>query len=260
MNLNNKTFCAEVVGSNLGQVTIAAWRHDQPFAYGSLVAIEQTLHPSIQRSFHDSRLGELRRTQSIRSNELLPAVAQSYGGHGRTNGDNKINPFVVSDLASAKSYRTIYAVISGTMIGSDDPSRKPFAYKLSKEELVYQQPQIFSVLQTTMTGIVVGYEQDSTICHMVAPEPAEIHSFVRPATSQEVQRFVTKPTYVQLLFSANSALNNVDELLLALVRYLKSQDALSGKSLQDMVGTYSLLTGNDYRRLKLLLSRMQQVI
>ena len=199
MNLNNKTFCAEVISSNLGQVTIVAWQHDQPFAYGSLVAIEQ-------------------------------------------------------------STKIIYAVISGTMIGSDDPSRKPFAYKLSKEELAHQQPQIFSVIQTTMTGMVVGYEQGDTICHMVAPEPAEIHSFVRPATSQEVQRFVIKPTYLQLLFSANSALNNVDELLLALVRYLKSQSALSPSSLQDLVGTYSLLTGNDYRRLKLLLSRMQQLL
>lgn len=223
MNLNNKTFCAEVVGSNLGQVTIVAWQHDQPFAYGSLVAIEQTLN-SAPRPFvlSLSKDGEREVTK-----------------HG---------------------YRTIYAVISGAMIGSDDPSRKPFAYKLSKEELAYQQPQIFTVIQTTMTGIVVGYEQDGTICHMVAPEPAEIHSFVRPATSQEVQRFVTKPTYLQLLFSASSALNNVDELLLALVRYLKSQNALSSTSLQDMVGTYSLLTGNDYRRLKLLLSRMQQLL
>lgn len=223
MNPNNKIFCAEVVGSNLSQVTIVAWQYDQPFAYGSLVAIEQTL-------------------------KSTP------------------HPFVVSEIPSGNfvsnhnGQRTIFAIISNTSIGSDDPSRKPFAYKLSKEELAYQQPQIFSVIQTTMTGIVVGYEQDGIICHMVAPEPAEIHSFVRPATNQEVQRFVTKSTYLQLLFSANSTLNNVDELLLALVRYLKSQSALSGQSLQEMVGTYSLLTGNDYRRLKLLLSRMQQLL
>lgn len=154
----------------------------------------------------------------------------------------------------------VYAFVSAVHTGSDDPSYKPFAYRLTKQELEHQQPQVFHCLQTTMHCLIVGFETQGTMYHMIAPEPPEIHAFVRPATSAELARFVAKPTYLQVLFGAAHQVGSIDELLLAIMREFLSHNVLQPEFLEEFVATFSLLTGNDYRRLKLLLQRVQHLL
>lgn len=161
-------------------------------------------------------------------------------------------------IAIPSQQTTVYAFVAAVQTSSDDASYKPFAYKLTKEELQHQQPQIFHCLQTTMQCLIVGFMHHGTIYHMIASEPPEIHSFVRSATAEELQLFVAKPTYLQVLFGAGNLVNSMDELLLAIMREMLANNVLQQELVNDFVTTFSLLTGNDYRRLKLLLQRVQQ--
>lgn len=156
--------------------------------------------------------------------------------------------------------RTIFALVYQIQTGSMDPVRYPFPYKKSHEELLAEQPQIFEFLKTTFSCLSLGYSEKGRVYHLMPPEPPKIHNFVGFASQEQYREFMAKNAYLPLIFAFCGPLGNLDELLLAI---LKNQ-ALSGGNLKpekmaDFIETYSLLTGNDYRRLKLFLQRVQEL-
>lgn len=156
--------------------------------------------------------------------------------------------------------RTVFALVYQIQTGSMDPVRYPFPYKKTHEELLAEQPQIFEFLKTTFSCISLGYSEKGRIYHLMPPEPPKIHSFVSFASMEHYREFMAKNGYLPLIFAFSGPIGNVDELLLAI---LKNQ-ALSGgglkpEKLADFIENYSLLTGNDYRRLKLFLQRAQSL-
>ncbi len=92
------------------------------------------------------------------------------------------------------------------------------------------------------------------------PEPPLIHSFIAPATLEQSRLFFSQNKYLNLLFGANNLIPNLDELLLALLKAQNDQNSLKNDRLSDFMQTYSLLTGNDYRRLKLFLQRIEGLL
>ncbi|GMU18855.1 MAG: hypothetical protein AMXMBFR12_00470 [Candidatus Babeliales bacterium] len=154
--------------------------------------------------------------------------------------------------------RTIFALVYQIQTGSMDPVRYPFPYKKTHEELLAEQPQIFEFLKTTFNCISLGYQEKSRVYHLMPTEPPKIHSFVGLASTEQYREFMAKNGYLPLLFAFCGPLGNLDELLLAILR----NQALLGSGLKpekmaEFIETYSLLTGNDYRRLKLFLQRAQ---
>lgn len=146
--------------------------------------------------------------------------------------------------------------------GSMDPLRSPFPYKKTEEELRVEQPQIFEYLKTAFTVNILGYvsvdhKQNVKIFYQYAPYPSKIHSFVYGASHELITLFFQKTLYLHTLFS--SQLPTIDELLLALLAQLSDRKLLTQKHLDDFGMTFSLLTGNDYRRLKIFLSRVQEL-
>lgn len=154
--------------------------------------------------------------------------------------------------------RTIFALVYQIQTGSMDPVRYPFPYKKTHEELLAEQPQIFEFLKTNFSCISLGYQERGRIFHLMPSEPPKIHSFVSFATQERYREFMAKNGYLPLLFAFSGPLGNLDELLLAI---LKNQTQMEGSAksekMADFIETYSLLTGNDYRRLKLFLQRAQ---
>jgi hypothetical protein len=154
--------------------------------------------------------------------------------------------------------RTIFALVYQIQTGSMDPVRYPFPYKKTHEELLAEQPQIFEFLKTTFCCISLGYSQNGRVFHLMPPEPPKIHSFVSLASSEQYREFMAKNGYLPLIFAFSGTIGNLDELLLAI---LKNQaqigDGLKPDKMADFIETYSMLTGNDYRRLKLFLQRAQ---
>jgi hypothetical protein len=155
--------------------------------------------------------------------------------------------------------RTIIGVVYQIHTGSMDPMRYPFAYKKTEEQLRREQPQIFEFLKTTLSCLTVGY-QDHQVYYQLAPEPPKIHAFAHSASNFLYRDFFNDHHYLHLLFSNTSLSVPIDELLLAML-YIRNQHyPCDMHYIQNFAQTFSLLTGNDYRRLKLFLKRAQSFI
>ncbi len=156
--------------------------------------------------------------------------------------------------------RTLVGIVYQIKTGSIDPVRYPFTYQKTEEELMREQPQIFEFLKTTFSCLIIGYQENEKIFYQLAPEPPKIHAFVSPATALLHRQFFSHNHYLHILFALSNNLFNLDELLLAVLKQLSDHQLLHQDALEQFVDTFSLLTGNDYRRLKLFLQRAQGLI
>jgi hypothetical protein len=161
--------------------------------------------------------------------------------------------------------RTYVGLVHQVKTGSIDPVRAPFAYQKTEQELLREQPQIFEFLKTTFSCLSLGYlEKEGTaqggkLFYTLAPEPTKIHAFVTPASAQLSTQFYSSPDYLHLLFGFAHQVENIDELLLALLKNKAELQLLTAAHLERFMATYALLTGNDYRRIKLFLQRVQRL-
>jgi hypothetical protein len=152
----------------------------------------------------------------------------------------------------------LYGLITALETGSTDPNRLPFPYQKTHAELKRDHPQIFEFLKTVFTVSIVGHSTTaSVIHHALPPHPAHIHQFVRPTTTHEQHRFFSSPHFLALFFNTNAGNPLLDELLITMLGTLVTQDVLSPALFEDYYHTLTLLLGNDYRRLKILLQRIE---
>ncbi len=158
------------------------------------------------------------------------------------------------------SSRTLFGIVYHTQMGSMDPLRYPFPYQKTEEELMQEQPQIFSFLKTILSCLIVGYREKGTMQYTIAPEPPKIHAFVGHASTELSKEFFSRNNYLHLIFANQQLLTHVDELLLAIFKQQIALDCLSDIKLNNFIETFSLLSGNDYRRLKLFLQRAEPLI
>ena len=149
----------------------------------------------------------------------------------------------------------LFGIVYHIQTGSMDPIRYPFAYQKTEEELLREQPQIFEFLKTTFSCVLVGYQEKGKIFYQLPPEPPRIHSFVAHASTMQYKHFFAHEQYLHVLFNISSTINNLDELLLALLKTMRAMNCITERSTEKFLETFSLLTGNDYRRMKLFLQR-----
>lgn len=154
--------------------------------------------------------------------------------------------------------RTVFGLVYALQTGTLDPGRYPFTYQKTEEELLAEQPQIFEFLQTTFHVMTVGFFEQGRIFYQFAPEPPKMHAFVSHATQAQTKLFFSSCDYLHLIFNFPQ-LTAVDELLLSLLREQQRLDILSSESFFTFIETISLITGDDYRRLKILITRAQSL-
>ena len=150
----------------------------------------------------------------------------------------------------------VFGVVYYIKTGSDDPVRQAFAYQKSEIELQQEQPQIFEFLKTDFSAVPLGYKIDNNIIYAMPPKPPKTHAFVRLATQQELDILLNGVGSVQALFSQYSKIEYFEELLLALLRYLESYNLVTRALLMQVSEQLSLVTANDYRRLKMFMDRV----
>jgi hypothetical protein len=156
--------------------------------------------------------------------------------------------------------RTIYSVIYNIQIGSSDPNRTVMTYQKTEEELKREQPQIFEFLETKFNCVTIAYKENDLIFYQVAPEPPKIHDFVWPITVDERNAILSNEQYLQVLFNYTDSGFLLDELLLAILKFSSDQKTLKSVIFEKFIKMFSLLTNNDYRRLKLFLQRAKNII
>lgn len=156
--------------------------------------------------------------------------------------------------------RILFGIVHQIQTGSMDPSRHPFPYKKTEEELRREQPQIFEFLRTTFSCITIGYQERNSYFYLLAPEPVKIHAFICPMPQELAFNFLSDDAYLHLIFSLSNHLFNLDELLLAILKYQTELGLLTPTRITTFIQRFSLLTGNDYRRLKLFLQRAEPIM
>ena len=155
----------------------------------------------------------------------------------------------------------VLGIVTGIQTGSMDPSRTPFAYQKTEEELEREQPQIFAFLKTTFTVQACGYvlPASSEIIFAIPPTPPKIHAFISEASDTIATQFFADAQFLEVLYGFSNAIQNLDELLLAIIRMVKAKGLLSPSFLEEISHGFALLSGNDYRRLKVFLHRVEQI-
>jgi len=156
--------------------------------------------------------------------------------------------------------RTIFGIVHQIQMGSMDPTRYPFPYQKTEEELLKEQPQIFEFLKTTFSCITLGYKQHGKIYYLLSPEPPKIHAFVGNIDLETSRQFFSSDRYLHLIFGLSGQVFNLEELLLAMISHQVKLNIFSKEKINKFIETFSLLTANDYRRLKLFLQRVEPLL
>ena len=91
------------------------------------------------------------------------------------------------------------------------------------------------------------------------PEPPHIHEFIYPLSDKEIMAIVDKKHFLMSVFSMQQQLINIDELLLACIRFVHKQKKMPSSYYISLLETYAVLVGNEYRRIKLFASRLEEI-
>ncbi len=169
-------------------------------------------------------------------------------------------PAFGSIMVTTNSNVHIFGIVAHIQTGSNDPGRYPFAYQKTEEELKREQPQIFALLETLVSCVILGYQKQNECYYQLPEYTAKIHGFVRPATIEEIQSFFSNPLYLHVLFSNTALPVSTDELLLGLLTQLIANNAITESHLYEFIHTFSALSKSDYCRLKLFLQRVQTLV
>lgn len=162
---------------------------------------------------------------------------------------------VVAEMSTEK----VFGVITRLETGSIDPNRTPFAYQKTEEELLREQPHIFSYLMTRCFCIAVGFQPkgvDTSIVYHQVPRPPKIHTFIRPAEDEEKKIFFNTHEYLYLLFKALPR-ELCDEILLAIIREEGENFDKKEQKYLDFFKTYAHLINHEYARLRRFTSRAE---
>ncbi len=152
----------------------------------------------------------------------------------------------------------LFGIVHSIETGSIDPTRYPMAYKKTEAQLKSDHPELFEFLRTTFSCVAVGYTKQERLFHITPPEPPKIHAFVSVATTQEQKQFFSSPDYLHLLFGNAQHIINIDELLLSIIHNHIAQKFYDKKQFMLFMQNYSFLIGNDYRRVKQFIGRVQK--
>jgi len=154
---------------------------------------------------------------------------------------------------------TTFGVVTNIQTASSDTQRLPFPYQKTPAELRAEHPQIFEFLRTTFEVAVMGYQEKTAavITAAIPPRPASIHAFIRPASPEEETHFFASPHFLTVLFGCHAGNPLLDETVISVLRGLMQKGSINATLFEDYYHTLTLLMGNDYRRLKILLQRLE---
>ncbi|WP_031513958.1 HAS-barrel domain-containing protein [Desulfofalx alkaliphila] len=150
----------------------------------------------------------------------------------------------------------IIGVVFHTTTLSSDPGRKPMAYWQSEDELRRQQPQIFYLLRTYFSVLVVGHCRDGSYNGYLPPRPARIHSFVRRCDGLRYQQVGENVNYISTILG--SGCEAKDELLAAAVRNISKYQQDEAVYLRRVGNELRRLLVADYERFKSIVRRIRR--
>jgi hypothetical protein len=174
--------------------------------------------------------------------------------------DWEIMPAHGTILSIPSGSRTLFGIVHASSTGSIDQQRTVYAYKKTEEQLKQEHPHIFEFLTSTFECLTLGYYEEGSMRYHLAPTPPKIHAFVQIPDREALAHFFSHDQYLHMLFAHEKQLAYLDDLLLAVIEQLARARTLNAERLRNFMHTFSLLTANDYRRMKLFIQRAHPLI
>jgi hypothetical protein len=152
----------------------------------------------------------------------------------------------------------VYALVVGASTASMEPNRRPSALGYEDEdELRRHQPQIFELLRTDFTGLLIAYSagDGQRLRRHLPPVPPRIHSRVRPCSDDEVRALTVDLNFLRaVLAPGGGSIPGVpgDELAAACLREAKrvqNTDEFMIRAGRTLAG----ILADDYERLQAIL-------
>ncbi|MQF85950.1 MAG: hypothetical protein FI734_00565 [SAR202 cluster bacterium] len=115
---------------------------------------------------------------------------------------------------------SIFGIIDGIYTGAIDPSRGVIArgHNVSNEEEIYQDhPQLDQLMRTTISVIIIGFEENAKINQYLPPLPPRIHSFIYRCTPDEIRKFIEHIDFLALLLRKN--IPTIDDVVAATIKH-----------------------------------------
>ena len=121
-----------------------------------------------------------------------------------------------------------------------------------------RQPQIFELLRTEFSGLLIAYSEggDKPLRRHLPPLPPRIHSRVYPCTPEETQALTEDLSFLRsILLPSGGALAGVpsDELAAACLRQARESHPDDQAFLLRAGQTLAKFMANDYERLQAIL-------
>jgi len=182
--------------------------------------------------------------------QSLPLTA---GGDATGPHKPRFGSFVRIGASDKKT--AIIAVVNEVLTGPIDGVHRPSAFGLSREELRDQQPQIFSLLRTDVHASIIGYIENGRAYQHLPPHPPEVHDFVYPATTSDIERVTNDFEFLRLL--SHATVGSIDELLAAAIREAYKARGKDETFLQQAGQAFSQLFRSDYERLVSVLKKIK---
>jgi hypothetical protein len=153
----------------------------------------------------------------------------------------------------------VYALVYGANTASLEPNRRPSALGFEDEdEMLSKQPQIFELLRTEFSGLLIAYSEggDKPLRRHLPPLPPRIHSWVYPCTPEETRLLTEDLSFLRsVLLPSGGALAGVpsDELAAACLRLARETHPDDQIFLIRAGQTLARFMANDYERLQAIL-------
>ncbi len=153
----------------------------------------------------------------------------------------------------------VYALVYGANTASLEPNRRPSALGFADEdEMRNQQPQIFELLRTEFSGLLIAYSEggDKPLRRHLPPLPPRIHGRVYPCSPEETRMLTEDLSFLRsLLLPSGGALAGVpsDELAAACLRMAREVYPDDQAFLLRAGRTLATLLATDYERLQAIL-------
>lgn len=153
-----------------------------------------------------------------------------------------------------------FAMSSTIFTGCADGLARVYPYHQTPEQLQVQHPEIFEFLHTILTCLVVGDTGDECINYHSPGIPAPIHAFVREATNDECEAFFGSALWVPVLCGHFQHGAVPDELFIAILANLRMKKLITQATLEGFLDAYMAIADGEYRRLRLFVQRVQQLM
>lgn len=148
---------------------------------------------------------------------------------------------------------TVFGIVSFIERAPIEANRKVSPYGKTKAELRREMPQVFELVHTEFSALVVGFQENGKILQTLPPTPPDLHDFVYPASRDEIGAFLKKtPTFLRLILQNRETIP--DEVIVAFFRNHRAE--MTRQDLIALGKELSYLLGDDHRRLESILTRI----